>query len=75
MHHNFIPTDISVQSLATSLKTSARIQLIFVAGGSVRSKLSDWEGGVKVTAFVSGGWVEGHGQSGTKRSGLVAIAE
>ena len=40
-----------------------------------RSKLSDFEGGVRVTAFVSGGWVESHGQSGTKRNGLIAIAE
>lgn len=38
------------------------------------SKLSDWEGGVRVTAFVAGGWVPAN-QRGTERLGLIAIAD
>ena len=38
------------------------------------SKLSDWEGGVRVTAFVSGGWVP-TAEHGTTRHGLMAIAD
>jgi len=38
------------------------------------SKLSDWEGGVRVSAFVAGGWVP-QAQAGTKRHGLIGIAD
>ena len=38
------------------------------------SKLSDWGGGVRVTAFVAGGWVPAN-QRGTERLGLIAIAD
>ena len=38
------------------------------------SKLSDWEGGIRVTAFVAGGWVP-PAQAGTHRDGLIAIAD
>jgi len=38
------------------------------------SKLSDWEGGVRVSAFVAGGWVPPP-QRGTSRTGLIAVAD
>jgi len=37
-------------------------------------QLSDWDGGIKVTAFIAGGWVPS-AQAGTNRSGLIAIAD
>ena len=38
------------------------------------SKLSDWEGGVRLTGFVNGGWVAAS-QRGTSRTGLIAMAD
>jgi hypothetical protein len=37
-------------------------------------QLSDWDGGIRVTAFIAGGWVPS-AQAGTNRSGLIAIAD